>query len=140
MSIFRIIRKKAIAMQQLRLSKKSFYRKQNRKYVKGRSIRFCNLTKKTARETSSFSCGCLLSAKLNSTVPTYTDEFNLAKYNFLFRPLPVCRQFVDTQKAVASQQLLFFTSMILTLRRFPSGMQQMHRLKLRELHRTPFHM
>ena len=62
---------------------------------------------KTARETSSFPCGCLLSAKLNSNVPAYADEFNLAKYNFLFRTLPVCRQFVDTLSQGKVPWLLF---------------------------------
>ena len=46
---------------------------------------------KTARKTSNFPCGYLLFANLNSTVPSYADEFKLTKYYFLFRSPAVCR-------------------------------------------------
>ena len=46
---------------------------------------------KTPRKTSNFPWGYLLFANLNSTVPSYANEFKLTKYNFLFRNLPACR-------------------------------------------------
>ena len=46
---------------------------------------------KIPRKTSNFPWDYLLFANLNSTVPSYADEFKLTKYNFLFRNLPACR-------------------------------------------------
>ena len=47
---------------------------------------------KIPRKTSNFPWDYLLFANLNSTVPSYADEFKLTKYTFLFRNLSACRQ------------------------------------------------
>jgi len=55
------------------------------------SCRNENKMYKIPRKTSNFPWDYLLFANLNSTVPSYADEFKLTKYNFLFRNLPACR-------------------------------------------------
>ena len=55
------------------------------------SCRNENQTYKIPRKTSNFPWDYVLFANLNSTVPSYADDFKLTKYNFLFRNLPACR-------------------------------------------------
>ena len=55
------------------------------------SCRKENQIYKIPRKTSNFPWDYLLFANLNSTVPSYADEFKLSKYNFLFRNLSACR-------------------------------------------------
>jgi len=71
---------------------------------------------KIPRKTSNFPWDYLLFANLNSTVPSYADEFKLTKYNFLFRNLPACRWVY--RHAEGTVKIVFYSPLILRLFKF----------------------
>ena len=65
----------------------------------------------SARHSSRMPCAFLLFPFLHSGVPPYADECKNEKSTYLFRPLPACRDFLDTLKGAQGLLFLFAISL-----------------------------